>query len=258
MIDFDENTAKRVEAMYQTPDVVGQRAAVLAMLAPAHGESVLDVGVGPGLLAFDLAQLVGESGHVAGIDLSEAMLAMTRNRCADSPQTDFRQADATALPFPDNSFDAAVSTQVYEYVADIKTALSELYRVLKPGGRAVILDTAWDSLVWNTTDTERAGRILTAWDEHLAHPNLPKILAPCLKEAGFAVARQDAFPMFNPAFTTHSYSAGIMMGIASFVAGRQGLTQEDVDAWLQDLMAIAESGNWFFSLNRYLFLAVKR
>ena len=82
-------------------------------------------------------------------------------------------ADATALPYPDRSFDAAVCVQVLEYVKDIGAALSELYRVLRPGGRTVIVDTDWDSLVWHASDPGLMHRVLRAWDEHLHDPHLP-------------------------------------------------------------------------------------
>ena len=60
------------------------------------------------------------------------MLAMSQKRCADQPWAEFRAADAAHLPYPDQSFDAAVSTQVYEYVPDVPAALRELWRVLRP------------------------------------------------------------------------------------------------------------------------------
>ncbi|HBM89723.1 MAG TPA: methyltransferase type 11, partial [Rhodobiaceae bacterium] len=153
-IDFDAKAAKAVEAMYQTPDVVGQRIAVLEALGLAAYERVLDIGSGPGLLAEDAAKMVGPEGRVLGVDVSDAMVTMARTRCAALPQAEFITCDATKLEAADGSFDAAVSTQVYEYVDDVDKALTELHRVLKPHGRAVILDTDWDSIVWHASDAE--------------------------------------------------------------------------------------------------------
>ena len=95
MIDFNSDAAKALERVYLTPDVVGQRARVLTELALKRGEAVLDVGVGPGLLAYDMAYTVGDRGKVAGIDVADAMLAMSRERCKDLPHCDFRTGDAT-------------------------------------------------------------------------------------------------------------------------------------------------------------------
>ena len=97
------------------------------------------------------------------------------------------KADATALPFPDATFDAATSIQVYEYIADLSTALAELYRVLRPGGRALILDTDWDSIVWQATDPDRMRRVLAAWTQRFVDPHLPRSLASQLRAVGFKV-----------------------------------------------------------------------
>lgn len=107
-LQFDEEISRKVESLYLTPDVIAQRGQVLKALALRKGERVLDIGSGPGLLTYDMAASVGRDGHVCGIDISEDMLTMSRKRCADQPWTEFRRADATNLPYPDASFDAAV------------------------------------------------------------------------------------------------------------------------------------------------------
>src|SRR5262250_2977216 len=75
-LQFDEETSRRVEAIYSTPDVIAQREEVLRALKLCRGERVLDVGSGPGLLAADVGSAVGESGRVRGIDISEGMVTM--------------------------------------------------------------------------------------------------------------------------------------------------------------------------------------
>jgi arsenite methyltransferase len=146
-LQFDEETSRKVEALYLTPDVAAQRVQVLKALALREGEGVLDIGSGPGLLARNMAASVGRNGRVCAIDISEDMLAMSRKRCVEQSWTEFQRTDATCLPYPDCSFDAAVSTQVYEYVVDIPVVLAELHRVVRPGGRVVVLDTDYGSLV---------------------------------------------------------------------------------------------------------------
>ena len=257
MIEFNEAAAKGIESIYKTPDMVAQRARFLEALELHPGERMLDVGVGPGLLAFDLAATVGEKGWVAGVDFSAAMVEMTRKRCADFAWTDFREADATKLPFEDQSFDAVASTQVYEYVPDIGAALAEAYRVLRPGGRLLILDTDWDSIVWNTSDRARMRRVMDAWDEHLHDPHLPVTLGPKLREAGFQLAHQGVIPILNTAYHPHTYSFGILFAIQNYVADRSGVTKDDADAWATDLRALGDRGEYFFSINRYLFEARK-
>jgi len=256
-LQFDEETSRKVEALYLTPDVVTQRGRVLRALELREGERVLDIGSGPGLLANEMAALVGPIGRACGIDISEDMLAMSRKRCADKPWTEFKKSDATNLPYPDGSFDAAVSTQVYEYVADIPQALAELYRVIRPGGRVVVLDTDYDSLVIYTESQARMERVLSAWNEHFVHAGLPRTLSRQLRDAGFTVRQRDVIPMFNPEYRENTFGRGALGIMATFVVGRKGVSQEEANAWLAEFAELDKEGKFFFSLNRYLFVADK-
>ncbi|MCH8953472.1 MAG: methyltransferase domain-containing protein [Proteobacteria bacterium] len=217
---------------------------------------MLDIGCGPGYLAASMGAAVGSGGRVDGVDGSESMLALARSRCADQAWVTFHPGDATDLPFDDGAFDVAVSTQVLEYVADIDTALAEIHRVLRPGGRAVIVDTDWDNLVWHSGDAARMRRVLAAWDEHLVDPHLPRTLARRLKDQGFRV-RAEVIPIINIVLEPNTYSYGILGEIQDFVAGRQGVSAEEADAWAEDLHDLGRAGKYFFSLNRYLFAAEK-
>jgi arsenite methyltransferase len=257
MLQFDEEASRQVEAAYLTPDVVEQRRVVVDLLDLAPGERALDIGSGPGLMVCDLAAAVGREGSVVGVDPSESMLALSARRepAADAAPVAFRTGDAGALPFADESFDAAVSTQVYEYVEDMPSALAEARRVLRPGGRLLVLDTDWDSVVWHSRDPERMRRVLAAWDEHLVDPYLPRRLGRLLTDAGFEVTRRAALPILNAGYDAETYSANLIGFISRFVAGRQGLTEADARAWADDLVALGN--DYFFSFNRYLFLAVR-
>ncbi len=239
MLHFDEETARQVERVYLTPDVVEQRRLTREALAVQAGERVLDIGSGPGLLAAELAQ---EGARVVGLDPSESRLARSRRR--EIAGAEFQAGDALSLPVADASFDAAVSTQVLENVEDVAGALREAHRALKPGGRLLVLDTDWDSVVWRSADPERMRRVLSAWDAHLADPHLPRRLPGLLKEAGFTSTRTAVLPILNHPYDPDTYSAGIIPVIASFV---------DDAAWADELTGLGE--DYFFSLNRYLFVA---
>jgi arsenite methyltransferase len=257
---FDEAAAKAVEAMYLTPDVVAQRARVIEMLVPKPGEHILDIGVGPGLLAYDLARLVGDKGRVVGLDNAAAMVTLARTRLADFKQAECIEGQATELVFPDSTFNAAVSTQVYEYVADMPRALGELHRVLKPGGRVLILDTDWRSIVWHSSDNARMDRVLAVWDDHLANPHLPATLGPLMTRAGFAIRRVEIMPMLSSHYQPMSYAGGIMRAIHGFTranAARRGLDAQEVQAWFDDQQQLIAQGAFFFSVNRYVFVGTK-
>ena len=256
-LEFDEEQSRQVEAMYLTSDVVGQQREVIRLLSLATSERVLDIGSGPGQQTSGIAAAVGTTGTVHGIDTSESMIVISRERCACQRWVDFQLANATKLPFDDHSFDVAAATQVYEYVAELGVALSELYRVLRPGGRALILDTDWDSLVWNTTDRDRMCKVLRAWDYHLAESRLPENLLPALREVGFRQIETKVFPLLNTECTENTYSYWLIQFIKTFIVGRDDITGEDSSAWAEDLWRLHQLGSYFFSLNRYVFLMWK-
>ena len=146
-----------------------------------------------------------------------------------------------------------VSTQVFEYVDDVVGALDEVRRVLRPAGRVVLLDTDWGSVVWRSSDDARMGRVLAAFEQHLTDPHLPRRLGDVLAKAGFTLTHLQVVPMLNPGYDAHTLSGGLIDIIAAFVPGRAGVTEEEAQAWADDLRALGSS--YFFSLNRYLFVA---
>ncbi len=254
---FDAKAARRVEAVYTTADVAAQRDALLEILAPRLGECVLDLGSGPGFMTLEAGRMVGEEGTVIGVDRSAPMLELARVRCETQRHVSFREADALNLPFADEGFDAVIISQVYEYVTDMEAALAELFRVLRPGGRALIMDTDWGSLVWSAQDATRAERIFQAWDAHLADPHLPRKLSRLLRGGGFEIVDTGVLPLLNTEYPAENYSHAMVSVIVPFVIRKGGVASEEAKAWAEDLMMLGERGEYFFSLNRYVFLARK-
>jgi arsenite methyltransferase len=106
------------------------------------GERVLDLGSGAGTDSLVAAQMVGEQGHVTGIDMTSAMLAKARTAAAEMRMTnvEFVEGEAEHLPFADESFDVVISNGVIDLIPDKDAVFAELHRVLAPGGRMQIAD----------------------------------------------------------------------------------------------------------------------
>ncbi|MEM6891447.1 MAG: methyltransferase domain-containing protein [Pseudomonadota bacterium] len=155
MLEFDSETTRLLDSVYQGADVTRRRQGSFDALGPGPGETIVDVGCGNGLLTLELARAVGRSGRVIGVDPSEDMLQSAQERCQGQSCVEFAAGSADSLPISSNAIDKAVSVQVFEYLEDIPSALSEIHRVLKPGGALVIGDIHFDSLIWHSDAPDR-------------------------------------------------------------------------------------------------------
>jgi len=113
-----------------------RRAADLAALAP--GGRALDVATGTGDLALELADRVAPGGEVVGVDFSERMLELARAK--GGTRVRFESGNALALEYPDGLFDAATVGFGARNFSDLERGLSEMARVVRPGGRVVVLE----------------------------------------------------------------------------------------------------------------------
>ena len=113
-----------------------RRAADLAELAP--GDRALDVATGTGDLALELCGRVAPEGEVVGVDFSEKMLELARVKAG--PRVRFESGNALALEYPDGAFDAATVGFGARNFSDLERGLAEMARVVRPGGRVVVLE----------------------------------------------------------------------------------------------------------------------
>jgi arsenite methyltransferase len=252
MLQYNEEAARKLEEIYSSKDIIAQRQATLDLLALKPGESVIDIGCGPGFLCEQMADIVGSRGHVLGIDVSEDLLTFAQNRNTRDWLT-YRPGDAKELDVSDASFDVAASIQVLEYIDDPDRALREMFRVLRPGGRAVIMNTDWDRVAWYSDDLARMTRIRKAWEDHCADPRLPLTLVRRLRQVGFELVQSTTLPIVNTRLDPDTYSYGLVGLIVDFLDSQGSIPRAELEAWASELHVLHEQGRYFFSTTRCFF-----
>lgn len=251
-LTFTNERARALADFYSKRDLVAQRAATMDKLAITAGEAIIDIGSGPGFLSEDLAAATGPQGSVLGIDISEDLVAFSRAR-ATADWLGFQQADATALPVQADCFDVATCTQVLEYIPDALSVLTEIFRVLKPNGRAIIVATDWDTVAWHSEYPERMVQVMKAWEGHCAHPSLPRTLGPLLRTAGFQVTNVSMYPLVNDTYHSDRYSYGASKLIHDYVVNGGLVPKSTADAWLSELASLDAAGQYYFTSSRMFF-----
>lgn len=256
ILEFDDETSRVVEEFNRSQGATERRRRISTELALRAGESVLDVGCGPGHQIAELSGAVGSDGFVVGIDPADSAIAIASRRCKELPNVSVKLGDASGLPFADQSFDAVMSSQVFEYLDDVEGGLREIYRVIRPGGRVLIHNTDWGALLWRSSNPEKMAQYMDLWDRHLTDPSLPQSLPAKLSEVGFSDIKVEPIVQLETEYDPASVS-GVLMAFISGYLESQGIPIADVEAWREDLVSLGDQGGYFFSSNEYMTLGRK-
>jgi ubiquinone/menaquinone biosynthesis C-methylase UbiE len=215
-------------------------------------DAVLSVGCGPGFETAVLAQQVGDTGRVTGVDVNGDVLTEARDRCGAFPQVSFMHGDVTDLPVADDSYDVAVAKQMLQFVDDVDAALDELRRVLKPAGAVAVVEVARDSHVLHASDPERMRRANDVYRAARGDRSFGTQLVSLLPDAGFTVE-----DVVSRARVQREITDQIERGIdvqRGFLAASDAFDDAEIDAWEQDLRDLDEAGEFLSCATTLLYV----
>jgi ubiquinone/menaquinone biosynthesis C-methylase UbiE len=220
------------------------------LLEIREGSQILDLGCGTGDDARQMSKLVGRSGRVVGIDNSQAMIseALQRAKEANGP-VEFQVADALELPFADGSFTGCRADRSLMHIPPTRRALAEMLRVSRPGGRLVVYEVDFETVVINADDRVLARKIAHTWCDGFRNGWLGRYLPALFEELGLKevtiwphtllLTPALALPILGPT----TVEKAVTLGTITAVEGR---------TWLRDLADQERTGHFFSTLTGFL------
>jgi len=206
----------------------------LRALGLAPGHAVVDLGCGPGTDLGRLADAVGETGSVIGVDREPRMLAEAGRRHADRPNVELRAGDVHDLPLADASVDRARADRVLQHVDVPASAIAQVRRVLRPGGLFGMAEPDWDSLVVAEEDVTTSRRFARFAAGRVRNATVGRELVRLSTAAGFEIRSVEAVPAVFRDFETADQILGLCRNSARAVEAGV-LADVDAEGWLQRL-----------------------
>ena len=242
----DNEIERILQGISQCDEGVDRRQLVDRALSLRFGEKCLEVGCGVGAYTHDAAKRVGAQRRMCAIDTSKDRVESTRANCQGFHWVECVVGDAMGITYDSNKFHAVFVNHALEHVSDVDKSLSEVFRVLRPSGRLLILSTNWDSLVWYSTAPDRMKPVLQAWNEQVMYLNLPSILPTRLRRQGFEISKQIPVPVFNNTYDESSISYWLARLIYYSVRSLGTLDDGELDDWLSEFDELHERGDYYF------------
>jgi ubiquinone/menaquinone biosynthesis C-methylase UbiE len=224
------------------------------VLAPKPGEHAVDVGSGTGDELQLLATAVGSTGAATGVEPNPALLAESIRRAEESGSTaKFVPGNAFELPFDESTVDILRCERVWQHLDEPQRAADEVARVLRPGGRALVIDTDWATTIMHPGDLEVVEAMRQMWLKRFPNPFSGRKLAGQLSAAGLRVD-----DIGSQALIQDPRAIDTMLAAMTATASDQSfITEEQRDQLIGALRAGAASGDFHFSVTMFAVLASK-
>jgi len=245
------------------PDVVKLREQIHSLIRFGTTISILDIGCGYGDDLIRFGERCGADATFTGIDSARKPITKAREKTRNDPRFTFIPHDISGgLPFGDGSFDVVYSHNVLECIRDKEALISEVHRVLKPGGQVLFSHTDWDSQIINGTDKALIRRLVAAfsdWKQDWMSESdgwMGRRMAGLFrKNRGFS-GEIIPFVLVNTEYAPGLYGYDRIRDVHTMAANGR-IREKDYAAFQEDLEKTVSRGNYFYSVTLYVFSGTK-
>ena len=224
--------------------------ALKEVLSPAPGERILEVGCGSGLLCRLMAPAVAPEGKVTGMDISPEFIKIARDYAIHADLSDSIQwgaGRAEALPFQDAKFDGVLAARLLLHVSNPESVLSELTRVVRPGGRVVVMDWDFETLAVDHSNRELTRRLLH-WrcDHHGGNNWSGRQLWRLMVASGLINVK--TVPIVSVAQRENDSLTLSLFRAAQVARDGGAIASKEYDNWVMELSSSLATGCFFASM----------
>jgi ubiquinone/menaquinone biosynthesis C-methylase UbiE len=242
--------AAALEERAQAPDQLHINRALVEALAPVAGEHILEVGCGSGVLCRPVAPCVAPGGKITGVDISSEFLKLAQGYAASADLSNLIQwgaSQAEFLPFQDASFDGVFAARLLLHVSEPQLVLNELVRVVRPGGRVVVMDWDYDTVALDHSDRELTRRLMH-WrcDHHGGNNWSGRQLWGQMGAAGLVNVK--TIPIVSIAHRENDSLTLSLFKAAKVAKDGGAIAPNEYDTWIEELRSSLATGRFFASI----------
>ncbi len=245
-----KNIVEFLEERAKYPDQVQVNYTLRDVLNPRNNEHILEVGSGSGVLCRLMAQSMSPQGHVTGVEISPEMVKLSKDyaeKVGLDKSLSFEIGDASKLPYPDGLFDGSFAARLLLYINKPSQIITELIRVTKTGGRIVLMDWDFETLVVDHSNRELTRRIFHWRTDHKDGNNWSgRQLYRLLRSRG--LDRVSIFPIISITTDENSSITQTLWHAAVSALEQKIITKQEYESWVAEIKSNIKNNRYFASI----------
>jgi ubiquinone/menaquinone biosynthesis C-methylase UbiE len=243
-----------LDAANKLPTMFASKQIILDGLRLRTGARVLDLGCGLGDDTFQIAERIGASGRVTGVDVSTNMIDEARRRAeVRGLPVDFEVGDSQALRFATGTFDGVRAERMLMHVPDAERAVAEMARVLAPGGRLSVFDFDWETQVCDSPHKETTRTIALTFCDGMKNGWIGRRMPRLFTSHGIS----DVAVTNQTVFVTYEFLQLLLGGHVARLHDTGIVSREDANQWWTSLAAADRSGTFLYGFTAFIVSGTK-